>query len=404
MKKNVVLLLIGIVGIAAVLFSLRTYLMGWFRSPLSTGEQIQVNPKTTEEAPLTEEESDAVDITVEPFVKDLFVPWSILFTSPDRMLVSERSGSIRVVEQGQLRDTPLITFPEVSTQTEEGLMGLAADPSYQTNKYLYACLAYPQEDGEALTNKVVRLVDQGTTATIDRVLLENIPAARYHAGCRLRFGPDNKLYITTGDALEKETAQDLGSLGGKILRINTDGNVPEDNPFPNSLIWSYGHRNPQGIDWYPGTDVLYATEHGPSTFDGPPGGDEVNIIKKGANYGWPLVSHEQTKEGMVDPKLVFTPAEAPGSGTFYSSKVIPQFTNNFFFGALRGRGMIRVIISESNPEEIVSYEKMKEVDIGRVRDIAEGPDGFLYFASSNRDGRGDVRDGDDTIYRIRPAE
>lgn len=181
-----------------------------------------------------------------------------------------------------------------------------------------------------LIDKVERLIDRGNIIERGKIILDDIPAARFHAGCRIAFGPDNKLYITTGDGTNKEVAQQLDSLGGKILRINTDGSIPQDNPFPNSAIFSLGHRNPQGIDWYPGTDILFQTEHGPSVFDGPPGGDELNIIKKDRNYGWPIVSHKKKQTGFIDPKLIFTPAEAPSSAFFYKSNVFPQFKNNFF--------------------------------------------------------------------------
>lgn len=165
-------------------------------------------------------------------------------------------------------------------------------------------------------------------------------------------------------------------------------------------MWSYGHRNSQGIDWYPGTDILYSTEHGPSGFDGPGGGDEVNMIIKDGNYGWPVVSHKDSKVGMISPLIEFTPAIAPASGMFYTSDSIPQFKNNFFFGCLRGSGIMRVKIDESDHEKIISAELMPDIDFGRIREVMQGTDGAIYFSTSNRDGRGSVRDGDDKIYKI----
>ena len=226
--------------------------------------------------------------------------------------------------------------------------------------------------------------------------------ARFHAGCRLRFGPDDKLYISTGDATNKESAQDLNSLAGKILRINADGSIPADNPFFNSVIFSYGHRNPQGFDWHPESGVLVATEHGPSGNDGPRGGDEVNIIKAGNNYGWPIVSHEKSQEGLIDPVILFTPAEAPGSGMFYRGSVFPQFTNTFLFGVLRGEGIIQVVFDDNAAGKVVSYQKLPDINVGRVRDLVEAPDGTIYFSTSNTDGRGQVYEGDDHIYRLIP--
>jgi len=335
---------------------------------------------------------------VEEYATGLIIPWSMVFTSQERMLVTERPGSVRVIENGRLIDQPLHTFSEVTSTSEEGLMGLVLDPDYATNKYLYASLAYTKDTN--LVVKIVKFKDQGNSISDVQVIFDDIPAARNHAGNRLRFGPDGKLYSTTGDATEKTLAQNLDSVAGKILRLNSDGSIPSDNPFPNSPIYSYGHRNAQGIDWQPGTGLLFETEHGPSLFDGPAGGDEVNIIEAGQNYGWPLVSHLKTQAGTQAPLLVYTPAEAPGSGTFYSSDVIPQFKNNFFFGALKGEGLVRLVFNPENHRQVQSQEKLFDGEYGRIRDVAQGLDGALYFSTSNRDGRGAAKTGDDKILRI----
>lgn len=341
-----------------------------------------------------------VDWRVEEVAQGLFVPWSVVFTSPDRILVTERSGTVRVIENGQLNPTPLHTFAEVATGGEEGLMGMALDPNYDRNKYIYFSYAYETDAGMFV--KIVRMRDTGTALSDARTILDGIPAASNHAGNRLRFGPDGKLYSTTGDASDRDLAQDTNSLAGKILRINPDGSIPRDNPFSGSYIYSLGHRNPQGIDWQPGTNTMFETEHGPSTFDGPPGGDEVNIIEAGENYGWPLVSHNRSRDGLISPLVVYTPAEAPASGIFYDGDLLPQFKNNFFFGALRGEGLWRLIFNPNAPSEVESQEKLFDGEYGRIRDVAQGPDGAIYFVTSNRDGRGQVRDGDDKLYRIVP--
>lgn len=340
-----------------------------------------------------------VEYVIEEFASGLEIPWDMAFTSEDRMLVTERPGRLRVIENGVLQEEPLHVFENVSSTGEEGLMSIALDPDYRKNHWIYLSWAY--QTGDGMKVEVSRFEDLGNHIEKKLTVLRDLPAARYHAGCRIRFGPDGKLYITVGDALNKENAQDLKSLAGKILRANKDGSLPRDNPFEGSYIWSYGHRNPQGIDWHPETGQLYETEHGPSIFDGPAGGDEVNKIVKGGNYGWPVVSHDRNQEGMIAPLIQFTPAEPPGSLLIYSGKAFPQFKNNLFFGSLGGEGLMRIVLGE-NGTDILSADKMEEVNFGRIRTVIEAADGSIYFSTSNRDGRGHPDPSDDRIFRIRP--
>lgn len=367
--------------------------------PVDLDERQIIVPQAYEE--VEEAVAEEVEYKLEVFAENLFVPWSIVFTAPDRVLVTERNGKLRVIGNGLLLDEPIKVFNEVSAGGEEGLMGLTLHPDYESNHLIYLSMAYSKGDG--IVVKVVRFKDEGDFLSGETVIIDNIPAARFHAGCRIRFGPDGKLYITTGDATTKELAQDASSLVGKVLRLNPDGSIPEDNPFKDSLVYTIGHRNSQGIDWHPVSGIMYSSEHGPSVFDGPAGGDEVNIILKGENYGWPLVSHERNEEGLVAPLLVFTPAVAPASGSFYNSDIFPQFQNNFFFGLLRGEGIMRAVFSEEDPSEVIFFERLDGIDVGRVRDVVQGPDGYIYFSTSNMDGRGTVRPGDDKIYRLVPV-
>jgi glucose/arabinose dehydrogenase len=338
-------------------------------------------------------------IRIETVMSHLEVPWSIVWAPDGRMFFTERPGRVRVYEKGQLRTQPLFVVPDVEPSGESGLMSITLHPQFATNHFLYLAYAYK---GEGQQVRVVRLRETSSGLTEEKVIIENIPAAQFHAGCRLRFGPDQKLYVTTGDATERRLAQRLDSLAGKTLRLNDDGSVPTDNPFINQKnvrpeIWSIGHRNAQGMDWQPETGLMFQTEHGPSGFDGPGGGDEVNIVERGKNYGWPLIHHTQTRQGLESPLLEYTPACAPGSALFYRGNVFPQFRNNFFFGCLRGERIIRVVL---DGRRVVSQENLLAGKYGRIREVVEGPDGAIYFSTSNRDGRGSPATDDDRIIRL----
>lgn len=335
---------------------------------------------------------------VETVVGGLEVPWSIVWTPDGRMIFTERPGRVRVFEKGALRQKPLFVVPDVEQTGETGLMSVALHPQFSTNQFVY--LSYGYGSGGSRV-RVVRYRETPEGLADRKVIIEDIPAAQFHAGCRLRFGPDGKLYITTGDATKRELAQKLDSIAGKTLRLNDDGTVPQDNPFVGQKdarpeIWTIGHRNAQGMDWQPETNVMFQTEHGPSGFDGPGGGDEVNIVEKGKNYGWPLIHHTQTREGLESPLLEYTPACAPASGMFYRGSAFPKFKGNFFFGCLRGEMLIRVVL---DGRKVLGQEGIVK-EYGRIRDVAEGPDGAIYFSTSNRDGRGKPANDDDRIIRL----
>jgi glucose/arabinose dehydrogenase len=342
-----------------------------------------------------------VSFKVEKVAGGLQVPWSIVWAPDGRLIFTERPGRVRVIENGTLRPQPLFVVPDVEESGESGLMSIALHPQFNSNRFIYIAYAYSSGGTRV---RVVRYREAPEGFVDRKVIIEDIPAAQFHAGCRIAFGPDGKLYVTTGDATRRELAQRLDSLAGKTLRLNDDGSVPQDNPFVGQQnarpeIWSYGHRNAQGMDWQPGSNLMFQTEHGPSGFDGPGGGDEVNIVERGKNYGWPLVHHKDTRPGTEPPLLEYTPACAPASGAFYNGSAFPQFKGNFFFGCLRGERLIRVVL---DGRRVVSQEDLIK-DYGRIREVAEGPDGNLYFSTSNRDGRGKPASDDDRILRLAPA-
>jgi glucose/arabinose dehydrogenase len=333
----------------------------------------------------------------------LEVPWAFAFLPNGNMLFTERPGRIRIIENGKLRPDPVFTVPDVEPSGESGLMDISLHPNFVANGFVYISYAY-SKDGRFV--RVARYKFDGTTFSDPKTIIDNIPAAQFHAGTRCRFGPDGKLYVTTGDATQRELAQKMDSINGKTLRLNDDGTVPQDNPFVDQQgarpeIWSLGHRNSQGLAWQPDSGLMFQTEHGPSGFDGPGGGDEVNIVERGKNYGWPVIHHKDAKAGLESPLLEYTPACAPASAMFYNGSAFPQFKGNFFFGCLRGTRIIRVVL---DGRKVVSQEDLLKNTYGRIREMEQGPDGYIYFSTSNRDGRGSPANGDDRIMRLVPAK
>jgi glucose/arabinose dehydrogenase len=325
---------------------------------------------------------------VQTIATGLEIPWEIAFLPDGRALITERPGRVRLLgPDGKLRPSPVANV-DVVADGEGGLLGLAVDPDFERNSFVYL---YRTTDRG---NQVARYRLDGTRLREQAVVIQDIPAGRVHDGGRIRFGPDRRLYVSTGETGNGELAQNPDSLGGKFLTLTPDA-YRGDGGEPQ--VFSTGHRNPQGFDWEPRTGRLVATEHGPSGSDGPHGFDELNVVRQGGNYGWPEV-YGREHGAFVAPVAVYEEAIAPSGGSFVT-KPGSAWTGDFLFGALVGEQIRRVRL---RGDRVVVNEPLFEGEYGRIRTVVQGPDGALYALTSNRDGRGSPRDGDDRLLRIVP--
>lgn len=335
---------------------------------------------------------------VDTLATGLIVPWEIVFLPDRTLLFTERSGKVGLYRNNRLAAKPALMVADIDARGKMGLLGMCLHPQFPKNRFLYLSYNY-QQNNESLL-KVVRYRFASDTLVEPLVLLDNIRASRNHTGCRLAFGPDGYLYVTTGDADRPILAQDLKSLNGKILRVKDDGTVPADNPFVGNdtarkEIWTYGHRNPQGIDFAPGTGQLFSSEHGPT------GGDEINRIVKGRNYGWPLVHHREEREGMASPLLEYTPSIGPSAIVFYTGTAFPGLRDKLLVACLRGEKILQFRLTGDN---LVAEEDLLPQQYGRIRAITVGPDGYLYLSTSQNDPpEGKPGPVSDLLLRLRPS-
>jgi glucose/arabinose dehydrogenase len=325
-------------------------------------------------------------VEVSTLATNLEVPWSFAFLPDGDALVTERdSGRL-------LRVSPSGDVGEIQTLSdggsgEGGLLGVAVSPNYEEDRYVYAYYTTEKD------NRVVRF----RLGERPEPILTGIPVNTYHDGGRIKFGPDGMLYVSTGDAGDSTNSQDRNSLGGKILRIEPDGSVPPDNPFPDNPVYSYGHRNVEGLAW-DAEGQLYASEFGQNTWD------EVNKIEPGENYGWPEVEGKGGEDqGYVDPITVWPTSEASPSGAeIMVEGAIPQWEGDLFVTALRGERLWRLELNGRGA--VVEREKLLDHQVGRVRDVVQAPDGSLWVSTSNHDTYGSpVSEQDDRILRLAPG-
>ena len=325
-------------------------------------------------------EKQTLPEAVEVITEDLNVPWSIEKLE-DTFYITERPGNIVKVEDGIIERQHVELKKDLATASEAGLLGFVLAPDFLESNEAFAYYTY--EDSSGQFNRIITLCLEDNSWKEEQVLLDHIPSGYYHHGGRLAFGPDEKLYATTGDASKQNIAQDLDSLGGKILRMNLDGSIPSDNPLPDSYVYSYGHRNPQGLTWTP-DGTLYASEHGDNA------NDEVNLIESGQNYGWPIIKGDEEQKDLISP--LFTSGDektwAP-SGMEYENEKL-------YVAALRGSAVLEFDLKTNEHQEFVN-------GFGRIRDVFI-EDEFLYFISNNLDGRGNPQEKDDKLYRILLSE
>lgn len=339
----------------------------------------------TEPEEVTSAQSGPVEVETSVVAADLEAPWDVSFLPNGEALVTERDTGrlLRLDGSGEVREVQRLPSAGVG---EGGLLGVAVSPDHEDDGLVYAYYS------TATDNRVVRFA----LGEEPEPILTGIPVASYHNGGRISFGPDGMLYVGTGDAGDTASSQDPNSLAGKILRITPEGSVPEDNPFPDNPAYSYGHRNVQGLAW-DAAGRLYATEFGQDLFD------EVNHIEPGGNYGWPEVEGEGGEPEYVDPISTWSPSEASPSGAaILVEGAIPQWEGDFFMAALRGERLWRLELAENGT--VSGREQLLRGEAGRLRHVAQAPDGSLWVLTSNRDGRGEPAAEDDRILRLGPAE
>lgn len=315
--------------------------------------------------------------------KNLEIPWAIAFLPDGRMLLTERPGRVRIIlNDGALQKEPLVTISGVRQIGEGGLLGIALHPNFEKNHFVYLYYTYG-ERGSNILNRVVRYIFDKDLLKDEKIIVDGIPASSNHDGGRIKFGPDGYLYVATGDAQEPSLSQDKASPAGKILRMTDEGDPAPGNPFGN-LVYSWGHRNPQGLAWDESGN-LWETEHGSSAYD------EVNNIEPGNNYGWPAVRGDATGTGFTPPVI------HSGTNTWAPSGAV-YLNGSVYFAGLRGQALYQVTLSSRTLSIHLKGE------FGRLREVVVGPDGMLYVTTSNRDGRGDPIGDDDRVLRINPSK
>jgi glucose/arabinose dehydrogenase len=338
--------------------------------------------------PATTDNANQTNKGIRIIAQNLDVPWAIDIAVDNRIFFTEKPGRLGMIHaNGTLASEPVVNI-HTEDIGEAGLMGLALHPNFTQNHLMYVYHTYAKNGG--LYNKVLMLTEKNNKIVNSKIILDGIPASDSNNGGRIKFGPDGKLYVSTGDSETPELAQNTKSLAGKLLRLNDDGTIPDDNPIPESPVYSYGHRDIQGFAWHPITKKLYASEHGPA------GNDEVNIIEPGSNYGWPIeVCNHSTSSAPIrfeTPEYCFNPEIAP-SGLIIAASNKLGYQNDILFTTLRGSHLHHIDLETRIQDNVL-------VGYGRLSDIVEAHDGSLYVLTTNRNAIGIGNANDDHILQI----
>lgn len=347
--------------------------------------------------------SEQATFRVEKVVDGLETPWGMAFLPDGSMLITERPGRLRLATSQGLDPEPIAGLPKVFAQGQGGMLDVALDPDFADNSLVYLSYAGIDDDGRSSTRVARGRLQDGGLDDFEVIFRSNSASGSgAHWGSRLGFDPAGYLYVTAGDRGNKDSAQNLGRHAGSVIRLNPDGSVPDDNPFVGQSdvlpeIYSYGHRNPQGLAVHPETGRIWTQEHGPR------GGDEVNLIEPGVNYGWPEITWGinysgepigqglRELDGMAQPAHFWDPSIAPSGMTFYDGDAFPEWQGDLFVGALKFQLIARL---EMEGDKVVAEERLLEGQLGRIRDVRTGPDGFLYILTDEYNGG---------LYRVQPA-